>query len=110
VTTFQEVASKSESPQIDTEIPTPNSVGQANWVIELEVTSEDISDDSLPQDMDDTNSDLHSTDPKTPQIHAETEIERSLGQANSLIEVAETAADPSPSHTTSMGSAQTTRI
>jgi hypothetical protein len=76
VTTFQEVASKSESSQIDAEIPTPNSVGQAG--IADEVTSEDISHDSLPHNIGDTNSNVHSTDTKPPQIHAETEIEKSL--------------------------------
>jgi hypothetical protein len=84
LTTFQEVASKSESPRIDTEIPTSNSVGQPNLAIALEIPSADISHDSFPHDMvDDTNSNLHSTDTKTPQIHAETEIEKSLGPVSS---------------------------
>jgi hypothetical protein len=95
LTTFQEVAGKSESHQIDTEIPTPNSVGQRNLVIALEVSSADISHDSFPHDMvDDTNSNVQSTDAKTPQIHSEAEREKS-GQANPLIEVAEPAAEPS---------------
>ena len=96
LTAFQEVASKSESPRIDTEIPTSNSVGQPNLAIALEVSSADISHDSFPHDMaDDTNSNVPSTDAKTPQIHTETEIEKPVGQANPLIEVAEPAAEPS---------------
>jgi hypothetical protein len=84
LTTFQEVASKSESPRIDTEIPTPNTVGQPNLAIALEVSSADISHDSFPHDMvDDTNSNLHSTDATIPQIHVETEIEKSLGPVSS---------------------------
>ena len=80
LTTFQEVASKSESPRIDT----PNTVVQPNLAIALEVSSADISHDSFPHDMvDDTNSNLRSTDATIPQIHVETEIEKSLGPVSS---------------------------
>jgi hypothetical protein len=83
LTTFQEVASKSESPRIDKEIPT-SSVGQPNLAIALAASSADVSHYSFPHVVvDDTNSNLHSTDAKIPQIHAETEIGKSLGPVSS---------------------------
>ena len=96
LTTFEEVVSKSESPQIDQENPTGNTLGHPNLAIALEVTSADISHDFLPRDTaDDTNSNNHSTIAKLPQIEADTGVEKSLEQANPLIEVVETAAEPS---------------